>query len=474
MVQIVQEHRMDAVAFAAYVGPKGHICINADTFKGLAVHDGVTPGGNLVMFGGNNLSELADAAAARTNLELGSASTRKDTFFLQVASNLEDLEDVPTARVNLGLKSAALQDSNFFLHAGNNLNDLDDAASARRNLGIGEFGTYGIGTGLGITGNNVAVSYGTDAGTAAQGNDIRIQRALQTVSNLADVLDKSAGRSNLGVAIGQDVQAHTTALDTLSGGNGGALGNLNASNLSSGTVPHARMPAPAADGLGGVVAAKAPTGAFINEVTSSGGYGADYPTIRLGNTDVSTQQATSTVDSLILTGTTAAGTFDGTHKGTFDGTVPTQSAGDNSGHPATTSFVATATANAVASTIARSDISASTVTATVRLYTSPTYTAVPAGTYAVLFTSSYALRENTATLQLYCNNTAIPGGNGVLTVSSGGSDDGIETQITLLGLLTLTAVTDCIFTVNTPTLVTQALGGGGLLITQVTHAPVAG
>lgn len=80
---------------------------------------GSTPTGALVA--SNNLSELTNLSAARTNLGLGSFATKNSLVtgdipnlsatYLLVASNLSDVPNKTTARSNLGLGSFALKNS---------------------------------------------------------------------------------------------------------------------------------------------------------------------------------------------------------------------------------------------------------------------------------------------------------------------------------------------------------------------------
>jgi hypothetical protein len=117
----------------------------------------------------NNLSDVASAPAARTNLGLGTSATLASAAVAQTANNLSDLGSASTARTNLGLGSSAVLASSAVALTANNLSDLASVSTARTNLGLGSAST------------------------------LASSAVAQTANNLSDLGSVSTARANLGI-----------------------------------------------------------------------------------------------------------------------------------------------------------------------------------------------------------------------------------------------------------------------------------
>lgn len=108
----------------------------------------------------NNLSDVVDKVAARTNLGLGSAATNEAGVFLSPTSDGSQLTNITAAQVG------ALSTNAGALIAANNLSDVNNAGTARDNLGLGSAATNEISAFLSATGGvvNGVISFVSPAG----------------------------------------------------------------------------------------------------------------------------------------------------------------------------------------------------------------------------------------------------------------------------------------------------------------------
>lgn len=139
------------------------------------------------MLKADNLSGLASAATARTNLGLGSAALLASSAVFQVANNLSE-GVASTMRSNLGLGSAALLASSAVAQTANNLSDLANAATARTNLGLGSIAVMAEATTAQIRAGTTAKALSTDK-VWASAEAVTLTDAATIVVNMSNFLN---------------------------------------------------------------------------------------------------------------------------------------------------------------------------------------------------------------------------------------------------------------------------------------------
>jgi len=179
------------------------------------------------------------AANARTNL--GVTATGSDTTYAYRANNLSDLASAPSARSNLGLGTLSTQNASSVSISGGSITGITDLAVADGGTGASDAGTARSNLGLGSmatqNSNNVNISGGTVAAATVSGN---ISGTAAGVTGYT--INQSVGTSNLptfaGVSVTSPIRhSLTTNIGITGAGNVFSIGGPVCLVYSTGGTP---------------------------------------------------------------------------------------------------------------------------------------------------------------------------------------------------------------------------------------------
>lgn len=371
------------------------------------------------------------------------------------ANNLSDLNNAATARTNLGLGTAATTNSTAYATAAQGTN-ADTAYADRMKWDGGA-------TGL------VAATGRTSLGVTATGADTTY---AYRANNLSDLANATTARTNLGVAIGSDVQAWDADLDAIAAltGTTGLLKKTAANTWSLDTNTYLTTAVSSVTGTAPISSSGGTTPAIsISQATTSTN---GYVSSTDWNTFNNKQPAlVSGTNIKTVNGTTLLGSGDlGTIGIAYGGTGATSA---NAGLNNLMSYTTTATA-----------------AGTTTLTSSSTYKQYFTGT-----TTQTIVMPDVTTLALGRSYEIVNNSTGTLTINSSGANlittipaglSGVVTCIAITGATaaswhweyasfdSITGTGACVFATS-PTLVTPALGtpSSGIL-TNCTGLPNAG
>jgi len=301
--------------FAVYAPPteKTYTIYNASAYTATIYNSTVlgnttAAGAGVVIPTGKTVTVWTNGTAfAFQNNHISSLTLATD---LAVADGGTGASDAGTARTNLGV-TATGADTAYAFRA-NNLSDLASAPSARTNIGLGSIATQNS--------NAVSVTGGSVTGIT----DITVADGGTGASTTA------SARTNLGVAIGSDVQAYDADLTAL-GGLAKTNGNFIVGNGTT-WVAESGATARTSLGLGSIATQNS------NAVSVTGGSvtGITDITVADGGTGGS-DAATARTNLGLVIGTNVAPVSSPTFTGTP--TAPTATLGTSNTQLATTAFV---------------------------------------------------------------------------------------------------------------------------------------
>lgn len=214
----------------------------------------------------NNLSDIGNAATARTNL--GVTASGADTTYLFRANNLSDLTNAATARTNLGLGSIATQAASNVAITGGSITGITDLAVADGGTGASSITANSVILGNGtstLSGNLVAP--GT-SGNVLTSNGTTWQSTTPVVYGMTLLgtitVATSPVLSSLTLTSYKQLYIVLNGVSSSSG-----TGNLTLLDPNSTSINLCPMPGTSTNGLAGIVLIDLATGVINSNINDS-------------------------------------------------------------------------------------------------------------------------------------------------------------------------------------------------------------